>query len=99
MARSSGPVFHPGHHELHGITVVVETTGARTYVGRLDNQDEHGVHLLNVAVHDGATPSPSREEFLRRSATFGVRIEHQHVLVPDGEVVRISRLDDVGAGR
>jgi hypothetical protein len=99
MGRSSGPVFHPGHHELHGITVVVETSGPRTYVGRFDTQDEHGVHLLDVAVHDGSAPSPSREEFLRRSATFGVRVELKHVLVPGGEVVRISRLDDVPAGR
>jgi hypothetical protein len=36
---------------------------------------------------------------LRRSATFGVRVELKHVLVPGGEVVRISRLDDVPAGR
>ena len=25
--RVSGHVFHPGHHELHGVTVVVETPG------------------------------------------------------------------------
>ena len=32
----TGFVLHPGHHELHGITVVVETVGPLTYVARFD---------------------------------------------------------------
>jgi putative YphP/YqiW family bacilliredoxin len=36
------PLFHPGHHELHGITVVIETHGSRTYVGRFDSEDQQG---------------------------------------------------------
>ena len=86
-------MFHHGHHELHGVTVVVETAGPLTYVGRFDTEDASGVHLLDVGVHDGA--AGSREEFVRRSARFGVRTERRHLVVPRAEVVRITRLGEV----
>ena len=89
-------VFHPGHHELHGVTVVLETRGARTYVGRFDSQDESGVHLLDVGVHEGGEQQ-SREEYLKRTLKFGVRAEQKHVLVPASQVVGITRLADVTA--
>jgi hypothetical protein len=87
----SGHVFHPGHHELHGITVVLETTGSLTYAGRFDREDEAGVHLLNVGVVDAAAGA-AKEEFLRRCATFGIRVEHRHLVVPSADVSRITRL-------
>jgi hypothetical protein len=88
--------FHPGHHELHGVTVVLEARDARTYVGRFDSQDERGVHLLDVGVHhDGG--EQSKEEYLTRTLKFGVRAEHKHLLVPAGEVVGIRRLAEVTA--
>jgi hypothetical protein len=90
----SGHVFHPGHHSLHGITVVLETAPGRTYIGRFDTEDARGVHLLNVAVHEAGS-DVSREEFVRRSAKFGVRSEHPHVLVPSGEVTSITPLGQV----
>ena len=91
---TSGHIFHPGHAELHGITVVVETNGARTYVGRYDREDEAGVHMLDVGVHDGSTDMP-KEEYLRRSAKFGVRSEHKHLVVPSQQVARITRLGEL----
>ena len=90
----SGHVFHPGHSELHGITVVVETNGSRTYVGRYDSEDEHGVHMLDVGIHETSGGS-SRDDYIRKSAKFGVRSEHKHVLIPAGEVVRITRLGEM----
>ena len=94
----SGHVFHPGHQELHGITVVLETSGSKTYVGRFDSQDAHGVHLHDVGVHDASAGGASKEEFLRRSAKFGIRAEHRDLLVPAGEVAKISRLVDLPLG-
>jgi hypothetical protein len=90
----SGHAFHPGHPELHGITVVVETLGARTYVGRYDSEDPKGMHLLDVGVHDDAVAELSREEYIKRSARFGVRSEHKHLVVPREDVTRITRLGD-----
>jgi hypothetical protein len=98
-------VFHPGHHDLHGVTVVLEARNGRTYVGLFDSQDEHGVHLLDVGVHPGGTEGgggghggveQSRGEYLKRTLKFGVRAEHKHVLVPANDVVAIMRLADIG---
>ncbi|HET8623991.1 MAG TPA: hypothetical protein VFM14_10545 [Gemmatimonadales bacterium] len=86
-----GHVFHPGHHELHGITVVVETHGARTYVGRFDHEDGSGVHLLDVGMHDATAAGP-REEYLERTQRFGVRADHKHLIVPRAEIAAIRRL-------
>jgi hypothetical protein len=89
-------VFHQGHHPWHGITVLLETTGAHTYVGRFDTQDDAGLHLLDVAVHDGGNPALSKDEFIRRTVKFGVRVERKHLLVPSHEVARVAPLNTVG---
>ncbi|HVQ48064.1 MAG TPA: hypothetical protein VMS62_14645 [Gemmatimonadales bacterium] len=87
----SGHVFHPGHSALHGMTVVVETAGAATYVGRYDREDSAGVHLLDVGVHD-VDSAIAKEEYIKRSSKFGVRGEHRHVVVPAAKVARITQL-------
>lgn len=88
----SGHVFHHGHHELHGVTVVLETKGPRTYIGRFDTQDDAGVHLLYVAIHDAEPGQPSKAEYLRQTAKYGVRHDQKHVLVPAGDVAKITPL-------
>ena len=80
---------------MHGITVVLETTGPRTYVGRFDSQDDGGVHLLDVAIHDGGDPALPKDEFIRRTIKFGVRVERKHLLVPPGEVASVVPLNTV----
>ena len=77
------------------MTVVVETAGALTYVGRFDTEDEAGVHLLDVGVHDAAAGG-TREDFVRRSAQFGVRSDRKHLVVPLAEVARITPLGAIG---
>jgi hypothetical protein len=74
--------------------VVVETEGALTYVGRFDTEDETGVHLLNVGVHDAAAGG-SKDEYVKRSAKFGVRAEQQHLVVPRQQVARITKLAEI----
>jgi hypothetical protein len=91
----TGHVFHPGHHELHGVTVVIETHGPRTYVGRFDTEDQQGLHLLDAGVHEAASGALPREDYLRRSAKFGVRAEHKHLIVPAREVAKITRLGEM----
>jgi hypothetical protein len=90
----SGHVFHPGHQDLHGITVVVETDGALTYVGRFDTEDETGVHLMNVGVHH-AVAGGSKEEYVKRSAKFGVRADQKHLVIPRQQVARITKLVEI----
>ena len=74
--------------------MVVETAGALTYIGRFDTEDEAGVHLLDVGMHD-ASAGGSREEYVRRSAKFGVRAERPHLVVPRQQVARIIRLAEI----
>ena len=90
----SGRVFHQDRHELHGITVVLETHGSKTYVGRFDSQDERGVHLHDVGVYDAAAAPTSKAEFLQRCDKFGIRPEHKDLSVPVSEVSGIGRLVD-----
>ena len=54
------------------------------------------MHLLNVGVHD-ASAGGSKEEYVRRSAKFGVRAERPHLVVPRRDVTRIAKLVDVEA--
>jgi hypothetical protein len=87
----SGHVFHPGHHELHGVTVVLDTTDGRTVVGRFHDVEDGRIRMLDAAVYEpGAVQS--REEFLRRTAKFGVRVEHRQLSVVETDVVRITPL-------
>jgi hypothetical protein len=76
---------------LHGITVVVETNGPLTYIGRYDSEDAHGVHVLDVGVHDESVGG-TKDEYVRKSAKFGIRPDHKHLIIPTEQVVRITRL-------
>lgn len=87
----SGHVFHPGHSELHGVTVVLETTGDIVYVGRYHEETAQGVLLHDVA--EQRDPA-ARAEFLRRTLKFGVHAQQRDVVVPAGEVRRIVKLVD-----
>jgi hypothetical protein len=90
----SGHIFHPGHAELHGVTVVVETKGPRTYVGRYDSEDDQGVHMLDVGIHEEPA-DVSKDEYLKKTAKFGIKSQHRHMIVPRQEVARITRLAEL----
>ena len=90
----SGHVFHPGHHELHGITVVVETSSGATYVGRFDREDGEWAHLKDVGIHragqDGELP-----DFLQRALKFGIKVDERQATVPVAEIARIVKLSEL----
>lgn len=91
--RLSGQPLHADRHELHGITVVLDTRDARTYVGRFDSQDERGVHLFDVGVFD---PSQgSRQDYLRRSVKFGIRVDRPDLSVAPADVTGITPLGQI----
>ncbi len=78
------------------MTVVVETVGATTYVGRFDTEDDAGLHLVNVGIHVAAAADDgTRDEYVRRSARFGVRADRKHLVVPRAEVARVTPLGEV----
>lgn len=90
--------FHEGLGDLHGITVVVETRGGITYVGRCHEENDRQVILHDADVHDARTSGTSREAYLARAARYGVFAKHGTLAVPRGEVTSIRRLGELARG-
>ena len=87
----SGHVFHPGHHDLHGITVVLETANA-LWVGRFDSVTPKGVLLHDAGCYQDGVTAGTREEYLQKTLKFGVRATTKNQLIPEGEVRGIRQL-------
>ena len=90
----SGHVFHPGHEELHGVTVVVESPDGNTWVGRYHERTARGVLLHDVASYDPATASRTREAWIERLIKYGIQIDNRHLVVPTDKAISIQRLHD-----
>jgi hypothetical protein len=88
----SGHVFHPGHEELHGVTVVVTSSTGKTYVGRYHERNDRGVVLKDVGIHEPGNGLPL-EDWLERQRKFGVRVDERALVVPGDEVVDVGRLE------
>ena len=91
--------FHDDKGELHGITVVVLTSGERVYVGRCDEVTPEGVILLDADHHDEGDGGKSNEQYLETAAKYGVFKKHDRIVVPTDEVFSVTRLGDLGRGR
>lgn len=87
--------FHTEKSALHGITVVVDTTGPKVYVGRCDDEDDSQVVLVDADEHTEGQNGRSKAQYIERAAKFGVWKKHDHVVVPRAEVVSITRLGEV----
>jgi hypothetical protein len=86
---------HESKHELHGITVVVETDGAELWIGRCDDIIADGVILKDADVHREGESDRPRAEWLARAARLGVHPHHRRVLVPAARVVAVRRLAEL----
>lgn len=87
--------FHEDKHELHGITVVVDTVGDEIYIGRCDDMNEKGILLLDVDVHKDGTDGRTKEEYVERAAQFGTWTQFPRVVVPGPHIVSVRRLGDL----
>ena len=90
----SGMVFHPGHEELHGVTVVVEGASGRAWVGRYHERTERGILMLDVAEHDPGSAAKPRDLWLAGLRKFGVKADAKHLVVPFSEEPVVRRLTD-----
>jgi hypothetical protein len=88
----TGHVFHPGHEELHGVTVVIDGASGRTYVGRYHERIPRGVVMHDVGTHDPATAEEAREAWIARQIKLGVRVEQRHLVIPTDEARTITPL-------
>jgi hypothetical protein len=86
--------FHQGKHALHGITVVVDTTGGELWVGRCDDIDEARVILLDADLHRDGDGGPSRDEWVARAADLGVWPRHRRVVLERALVTSVRRLGE-----
>lgn len=84
----SGHVFHPGHDELHGITVVVTGASGKSYLGRWHEKGNRGVVMKNVAIHDPAA-GPGLDEWLAKQAKFGIASTEKIYIVPADEFASV----------
>ncbi len=87
-------VFHPGHDDLHGKTVVVFTNGTRTYIGRWGEESEGVVHMMGVAVHDTSHDPDSSDDWVAKSKKFGFAVSNNGAAIPRAEVTRVVHLVD-----
>ena len=88
----TGMIFHPGHEELHGVTVVVRGTSGRSWVGRYHERTERGIVLHDVAIHDPATAPVDRDAWLARLRKFGIKVDSKYVVIPENESAEIELL-------
>ena len=87
--------FHHDAHELHGITCVVETTGPRTYVGRVDTIDARGVVMLDADLHEEAPGAATKDAWIAKAARVGHWPRHPKIVVAVDDVASVRRLGDV----
>lgn len=87
----SGHVFHPGHDALHGITVVLFTSGPRTFVGRFDREESGFVVLHQADFHEG----DGRDAWLAQVRRYGVPPKYPTLTVPAREITKTIPLGDL----
>ena len=87
--------FHEDTHELHGITVVVDTVGEEVYIGRCDDMNEQGILLLDVDLHKDGEEGRTKEDYVQRAAQFGIWKKFQRLVIPAPEVASVRRLGDL----
>jgi hypothetical protein len=87
--------FHQGKGELHGITVVVDTTGPEVFVGRCDDMDERGIVLDDADVHREGEGGRSKDEYVQRAARFGVWKKLDRIFIPREKVASVRRLGEL----
>jgi hypothetical protein len=84
--------FHQNKHELHGITVVVDTRGDDVLIGRCDDMDHEKIILLDVDVHTDGEDGKTKQEYIARAVKFGTWKKHDQVVVALADVESVKPL-------
>ncbi len=90
----TGAVFHPGHDEWHGQTVVVYTHGSKTVIGRWDSISSGQVIMRDAAVHVEGQDEDDLKTWVSKIQTYGIPVEHPSLSFPEDDVTSIARLRD-----
>ena len=90
--------FHHDRHELHGVTVVVETDARETWIGRCDDIDARSVILRDADVFRAAPENEAtgdREAWLGAARRVGVWPRHRRAVIPAESVASVRRLAEL----
>jgi hypothetical protein len=77
----------------HGINVVVETGGS-VIIGRFDKQDGSHALLHHCDVHP-LEPNEDAESYVRRTAKYGVAVNHQDYLLETASILNVRLLSEI----
>ena len=81
--------------ELHGITVVVETSGPVVFVGRCHELEDDRIILLDADRHAEGDDGLSNDDFVKRAARVGVWAKHPRLAIPTSDIASIRRLGEI----
>jgi small nuclear ribonucleoprotein (snRNP)-like protein len=81
--------------EMIGAKVVVDLRSEFVCLGTLARVDEHFVEMKNADLHDLRDTDTTRENYTAASRTTGIKRNRKSVLLLRGEIIAVSRLDDV----
>lgn len=87
--------FHDDLGPLHGITIVVDTTGPKLVVGRCHEITEEAVHLVGADVFDEEERGLAKAEYLKEVAAVGFWEKHPRLSVDRRQVASIRPLGEV----
>jgi hypothetical protein len=87
--------FHDDMGELHGITVVVDTTGPTVAVGRCHEERPAEIVLLDAALHSDGDAGQTKSAWIAQAAKWGVFPQHKSLRIPREQIATVERLGDV----
>jgi hypothetical protein len=87
--------FHDNMGDLHGITVVVDTTGPQVIVGRCHEANDQHVLLHDADVHEEVAGGVSKQEYVKRAAKWGVFAKHKTLRLDPKQVASITPLNQM----
>lgn len=89
--------FHDNRGDLHGITVAAFAADI-VYVGRCHEMDEQRLLLLDVDQHTEGQEGRTNQEYLERSAKFGVWKKHDQLVLPMAVITEVKPLGEFYQG-
>ena len=87
--------FHDNAHELHGVTVVVDSCGLNAYIGRCHDVTDDEVVLLDADDLASTPRDMSKRAWIKRAAKVGVFGRQSVLRVPRTEVASITPLGQI----
>jgi hypothetical protein len=87
--------FHHDKGDLHGITVLVRTHGAETWIGRCDTALGEVVVLLGADRHHAVEDAVEAADWVRRASRVGFFPRHDRVVLPRAQVQEIRPLAEL----